>query len=279
MASTGVRIGALHSLQIGDLTPATWSNHNLYRIQVYARKRDKYYTFCTAECYNAIQEYLNYRKRCREELNDKSPLFRKHFNKHDPFTINVPQFMSEYSVMFVVDETLKPSGVKTAEARRSHAFRKGFMSICEQSGMKSINVKMVLGHNIGVSRHYYRPPESDILEDYMIHAADALTISDEHRLKTRITKLESERTKTVDDYHKEWLLQLKKEYSIVTKSELGNLATMIDALQKKIPWLEFKIGEITTTIEYGDEDDVEMEREIKRKWGIEKKKQKQQQVH
>ncbi len=90
MASTGVRIGALHSMQIGDLTPATWSNHNLYRVQVYARTGDKYYTFCTPECYDAIQEYLNYRKRCREELKDKSPLFRKHFNKHDPFTINVP---------------------------------------------------------------------------------------------------------------------------------------------------------------------------------------------
>ena len=28
----------------------------------------------------------------------------------------------------------------------------------------------------GVSGHYYRPAESDILEDYMTHAADALTI-------------------------------------------------------------------------------------------------------
>ena len=169
MASTGVRIGALHSMQIGDLTPTTWSNHNLYRVQVYARTRDKYFTFCTPECYNAIQEYLNYRKRYGEELKEKSPLFRKHFNKHDPFTINVSKFMSEYSVMFVVDETLKQSGVKTTEARPSHAFRKGFKSICEQSGMKSINVKMLLGHNIGVSRHYYRPVESDILEDFMTH--------------------------------------------------------------------------------------------------------------
>ena len=48
MASTGMRIGAIHTLQISDLTKIPkW---NLYKIQVYARsKHDKYYTFCTPE--------------------------------------------------------------------------------------------------------------------------------------------------------------------------------------------------------------------------------------
>ena len=58
------------------------------------------------------------------------------------------------------------------------------MTQCERSGMKSINVKMLLGHGIGVSGHYYRPAESDILEDYMTHAAaDALTIDPTQRLQ------------------------------------------------------------------------------------------------
>ena len=72
---------------------------------------------------------------------------------------------------------------------RSHAWRKGFKSICEQSGMKSINVEILLGHDIGVSGHYYRPVESDILEDYMTHAADALTIDPTQRLKQENEKL------------------------------------------------------------------------------------------
>ena len=38
----------------------------LYKVQVYARTRDKYFTFCTPECAKAIQEYLDYRKRCGE---------------------------------------------------------------------------------------------------------------------------------------------------------------------------------------------------------------------
>ncbi len=48
----------------------------LYKVQVYARTRDKYYTFFTPECAKAIQEYLDYRKRC-EEIRDESPLFRR----------------------------------------------------------------------------------------------------------------------------------------------------------------------------------------------------------
>lgn len=196
MVSSGVRIGALHSMQIGHLIEMPFQDSKIYKGQVYAGTRDKYFTFTTPECHDAIQGYLNYRKRYGEELKDKSPLFRKHFNKHDPFTINVPKFMSEYSIMFVVDEALKKSGVKTSEARRSHSFRKGFKSICEQSGMKSINVELLMGHSIGVSGHYYRPADSDILEDYMNHAAQALTIDSSQRLKQENLQLR----KSQNDY-------------------------------------------------------------------------------
>lgn len=185
LTSSGVRIGALHTMQIGDLIPVKWNNNNLYKVQVYARTRGKYYTFCTPECYDAIQEYLNYRKRCGEELKDKSPLFRKHFNKRDPFIINIPKFLSEDSIMFVVDEALKRSGVKTKEARRSHAFRKFFNTQCESTKMKSIHVSILSGHSIGVKKHYYKHEmkESVVLDDYMTHAADALTIDPTQRLK------------------------------------------------------------------------------------------------
>lgn len=57
LCSSGMRIGALRTLQIGDLTKVE-SQSTMYRIQVYARTRDKYFTFCTPECYLAIQEYL-----------------------------------------------------------------------------------------------------------------------------------------------------------------------------------------------------------------------------
>ena len=87
-------------------------------------------------------------------------------------------------------------GSHRSKIMTAHGFRKFFMTECEKSGMKSINVKLLLGHDIGVSGHYYRPAESDILEDYVTHAADALTIDDTQRLKQENAELRN----TQSDY-------------------------------------------------------------------------------
>lgn len=73
LCSSGMRIEASHSLQICDLTPVNFRNTTVYRIQVYARTRDSYYTFCNTECYNVIKNYyLKDRERCGEVLKDKN---------------------------------------------------------------------------------------------------------------------------------------------------------------------------------------------------------------
>ena len=218
MVSSGIRVGATYSMQIGDLVEIRFESHRLYKVAVYARTRDRYHTFCTPECYEAVQEYLDFRKRCGEDLKDKSPLFRKHFNKNDPFTINVPHFLSEAAVVRLIDEALKKAGVKTPDAMRSHAFRKGFKSICEQSGMKSINIEVLMGHNIGVSGHYYRPAESDMLEDYMTHAAaDALTIDPTQRLQQENQDLKTTQAREIAEQsqmmarQEQEIIRLRKE--------------------------------------------------------------------
>jgi hypothetical protein len=73
------------------------------------------------------------------------------------------------------------SGIKKGfqfrgKAKRALGFRKFYKTQAEQSVMKSINVEVAHGHSIGVSDHYYRPKKSDILQDYITHAAEALTI-------------------------------------------------------------------------------------------------------
>lgn len=111
-------MGALHSLRIGDLTKIPeW---NLYKVQVYARTRDKYLTFCTFECASAIDGYLDYRKRCKEELKDKSPLIREQFNPDNPFTINSPRFVSEKTIEYILTHALKQSGVRKPAMKSNH---------------------------------------------------------------------------------------------------------------------------------------------------------------
>src|SRR5919106_1001906 len=112
MASTGMRMGALHSLRIGDLTNLEFQSSRLYKIQVYARTRDKYLTFCTPECAKAIDEYLDYRRRFGEEIKDKSPLLREQFNVDDKWRIESPRFVSEKGIEHIIDNVLKKAGVR-----------------------------------------------------------------------------------------------------------------------------------------------------------------------
>ena len=239
LCSSGMRIGALHSLQIGDLiqTETAFNGLNLkvYKIQVYARTRDKYFTFCSPECDTAIQEYLEYRRKSGETLNDKAPLIREQFNIDNPFTINVPKPLSEHGVWYTVEQAIKRSGVykqcKEDGVHLSHGMRKFFKTQCEQTGMKSLHVEMLMGHNVGLASNYYRPPESDLLEDYMTHAADSLTIDPTYRLEKQVTRLESERT--------EEIARLKEQY--------------MDA-SKMISDLQMQIHESKMWIEYGKQE-------------------------
>ena len=74
MASSGMRIGALSDVKVKDISA---SNR---KITVYAKTPQKYFTFITPECKQAIQNYLEFRERCGEKITDESPLFRKEFD-------------------------------------------------------------------------------------------------------------------------------------------------------------------------------------------------------
>ena len=173
-----MRTGALHSLQICDLTPVNFRNTTVFRIQVYARTRDSYYTFCNTECYNVIKNYyLKDRERCGRVLKDKSSLIREQFNAENSFTINSPRFIFNRDIEYMVSRALKRAGVrKPREVHMSHGYRKYFVSQCESSQMKSLHVSMLAAHDTGIKRHYHIPTDSVVLEDFMTHAADVLTI-------------------------------------------------------------------------------------------------------
>jgi site-specific recombinase XerD len=112
MASTGMRIGALPELRIGDIRKI--DEFNLYIIWVYNRSNpDRYFTFCTPEC-AAIDTYLEYRRRLGEVLKDRSPLIRERFNIDNPFIIQSPRPASIHSISRSVDASLRSSGVNVS---------------------------------------------------------------------------------------------------------------------------------------------------------------------
>ena len=62
-----------------------------------------------------------------------------------------------------------------------HGFRKYFETHAMES-MKLLNVKILMGHDTGLEKSYYKPTEKDILEDYL-KVVDLLTISEVNKLK------------------------------------------------------------------------------------------------
>ena len=74
MCSAGLRRGAVPHLRIRDLEKI--DKYGLYRINVYKKEQEQYTTFCTPECANYIEQYLDRRKRLGEQLKPNSPLFR-----------------------------------------------------------------------------------------------------------------------------------------------------------------------------------------------------------
>jgi hypothetical protein len=82
MASSGCRIGAIPNLRLSALKYI--DKYQLYHVTFYEHSnKDAYYSFTTPECGSYISEYLEYRTRCGEKLNNNSPLIRNDFIMDD----------------------------------------------------------------------------------------------------------------------------------------------------------------------------------------------------
>jgi len=216
LASTGMRVGALPELKYSDLK---WiDQYRIYEIKVYAGfKNDQYTVWCSLECANAINSYLDYRRRYGEKVTEDSYLIRKQFNtrNQDKGLIKAsdatdpPQKhkVTNANIQAIIWKLIYDSGIRNLEDKKTrlgdrhknmtaHSFRKFFENKCLESGVDPFYVSILMGHKagIGVERHYYRPDsiqgENSLLELYVKKAMPYLTISDESRLKLKNRELE-----------------------------------------------------------------------------------------
>jgi integrase len=73
------------------------------------------------------------------------------------------------------------NGGKRHEWKANHGFRKFYKTRAEQAGMGPVNVETLMAHSTGMSDHYYRPTEHDLLKDYL-KAVDNLTIDNTRQM-------------------------------------------------------------------------------------------------
>jgi integrase len=272
MCSSGMRIGALPTLKVGDLIEIP--RYNVYQIRVYAySKTSRYHTFCTPECKSAIDSYINYRRSCGENITPKSPLFRREFDKHDVWQVaKEVKPLTKASVKKAIGEILYSSGLRTPlatapeikdkrrlntrrETALSHGFRKFFDTTCTHSGMNPVYVEWCLGHKLkGVKDSYFLPqPDSngvykDILEGNnngkslgYIDAIDYLTIDNSRRLERenemlKVKKSEFEFLKEQVEETKRAQAKFANDLMLDLKRKLG-IAPDVNKIE-----LEFKPG-------------------------------------
>jgi integrase len=238
LVSSGIREGAVETLCFGDYAPIRNNGQIIAgRLVVYAGHPEQYVAFITFEACAALDKYLEFRRENGENITNTSPLFRDTF---DPIASSddkekIVSNMTAHSIRQYYNRLLHPIGIRKDKRRRHefsvHGFRKYFKTKAEQSGMKPINVEILMGHSVGISGSYYRPTENDLLQGYL-KAVDALTISEEKQLRHEVEKLKVENAE-IDIMKKCYLdmkLVVEKEYKN-ENDRMRVLATM-SGLQK-----------------------------------------------
>ena len=199
LSSTGMRIGALPNLKVGDIElmyPPGYQEKHIYKIIVYRGTTSQYYTFTTFECAEALDKYIEYRKRHGEVITNDSPLLRDQFNStYRTKKKNEPNIIRSFSD--VVDRITTRSGVRTRghdrQARHNkmldHAFRKLTNSTMIEAGVEYDTKEFLLGHKTtrGLDTSYSRIPIANRLREYL-KAMDLLTISPENRLRKQVAE-------------------------------------------------------------------------------------------
>jgi len=217
MTTSGGRLGLFDYLNWGHIEKIEKKGNLVSaKILIYAGTKEEYFSFITPECYQAIEDYIEFRKNQGERITKESPVIRDLFSpdrlgKGEP---HLPKRLKSTGVKRLIEDALKgtgirkklPKGKKRHEFQADHGFRKYFKTVCERH-MKSLHVEMLLGHNVGLAENYYRPNEAELLEEYLKASTDLLVLESRsplndtenlESLKKRVARLEKSLREAID---------------------------------------------------------------------------------
>lgn len=231
--SSGVRVGAIPLMRIRDLEPI--DKYNIYRVRVYPKsKKSIYRTYCSPECRAAVDNYLAWRKRWADKLDEDEPLFRQDFDTSSfapPQMIDGSRSRKEIrpikvnTVRWAIHKVLKNIGMRSllpntenSPYRRfnimlCHGLRKGFEVNAFKAGMPNIYIRRLLGQKSGLEDSYLKISDEELLEGDSKHVGyvgviDQLTIDENQKLRREVETLTIEKSKVdsalsrIDDLYK-----------------------------------------------------------------------------
>ena len=220
LASTGIRVGAIPELKLKHLKRYDLSNgSHVYRLMVYPNSRKfRHVTFCTPECAQTIDEYLEYRNRIIQnnlirssETGDWGPpeayLITRQFDmSHVPFSSYIfkkpvtAQGIRGYIVNRLRKMNLRSNWKASQDSfayfashkndlHPCHSFRIFAITQMQRAKVDKTIREMLVGHTTGLDSVYYKASEEEMLLEYS-KSFELLSINKESKLKSRIKQLE-----------------------------------------------------------------------------------------
>lgn len=266
MLSSGIRIGAWDYLKWKNVIPLYNEKNEIIaaKIIVYDGEPERYYSFITPEAYNALKEWMVFREKQGEKITGESWLMRDLWNT-GLITINsiesnlkkgtsgiasLPKKASIDSIRMMFNRawriqnirsyTLDMNSKRRHEFKTTHSLRKYFETHA-LNHMKLLNVKLLMGHDTGLEKSYYKPTEKEVLDDYL-NVVDLLTISNENKLRKAGESDLEERNKEIEDL----------------KLQMGNLGDEVKDRKDKQEYLTRKVEALAEVIDVYIKERAEM---------------------
>jgi hypothetical protein len=249
MLSSGIRLEAWNYLRWAHIKPIEQDGKIVAaKMTVYAGDPEEYFTFITPEAYRALASWMKFRNDSSEDITLNSWVMRDLWDTKKgciQHFVTIPKRLKATGVKRLVEDALWTQGLRTKlpegkrrhEFQANHGFRKFFKTVCETAGVKPIVTETLMGHSTGISDSYYRPTENDLLEEYL-KAVDALTISNENKLKMQVEVLATT-TKQTEEMINTKLAEKDRELQVLRqRDELNNDA--LAALSERLMDLEAK---------------------------------------
>ena len=244
MASSGIRLGAWDYLRWKDIQPIERQGKVVAgKIIVYAGDVEEYFSFITVEAYLELQKWMQYRQDSGEEINGNSWVMRRLWDTKRGYyhhgTIKNPEKLKSAGIKRLMEDALWTQGIRKKsdlkrhryEFQTNHGLRKWFKTQCELSGMKSINIEVLMSHSIGISDSYYKITEDELLTEYL-KTVKHLTLSDENLLQNQFDEMLSRHQQNTNLINNK-ILEKEKEIEFLIGKDRTNedvIASLSDQL-------------------------------------------------
>jgi len=195
LASTGVRVGAIPALNIGNVRPV--KNGAVVTIQ--EDDTEEYRTCLTPEAYDVLKKYLA--KRITTETDD--PLFA---NKN-----NLSR-LSEQGAKNIIRDIRRNSDIPVTNSRKNkkgksanHAFRKRFAICLTNAEIQDKMIEYMMGHFSKQNKHYVIQNKDEALYHHFEKAIPILTLD-------KSLKVEAKKNEEINEIKESYANDIKNKF-------------------------------------------------------------------